>query len=57
MKERATMLSKQASKQASKHKIILSFFSCQVEFFTKLRGVFCLNYNGRDAPFCVCNTC
>ena len=51
MKEKATMLSKQASKQASKHKITLSFFSCQIEFFTKLGGVFCPIYHGRDAPF------
>ena len=57
MKEKATMLSKQASKQASKHKITLSFFSCQIEFFTKLGGAFCPIYHGRDAPFCVCSTC
>ena len=53
MKEKATML----SKQASKHKITLSFFSCQIEFFTKLGGAFCPIYHGRDAPFCVCSTC
>ena len=44
MKEKATMLSKQAEDNSV-------LFSCQIEFFTKLGGVFCPIYHGRDAPF------
>ena len=41
---------------ASKYSSV--FLSCQACFYiiqSDLRGVFCLFFHGRDAPFCICS--
>ena len=43
-------VSGQRSAVSGQRSITLPFFACQEENYTKIRGVFCPYYCGRDAP-------